>query len=210
MRHDRHEQIVKCSRDITSESKKIIFLLHRYSGKKTDEEKREILEEAKERLNEVRSSLLLKVAKAMSCVMDQYMHNSAITFGIQEHIEASAFFKFISTGQLLMYDEMKELFTFAENDPDGDLKEYSLEITPLDYLLGLSDVGGELMRYATNQYSAGDISTAENVVDFMRVIYRGYLLHHSQHRDFTQKTVIFRQSLMKVLFYFGDVLQLSI
>jgi predicted translin family RNA/ssDNA-binding protein len=29
-RHDRHERIVKISRDITIESKRIIFVLHRW------------------------------------------------------------------------------------------------------------------------------------------------------------------------------------
>lgn len=38
--HDRHERIVKYSRDVTIESKKIIFMLHRYSGMRTDEDKR--------------------------------------------------------------------------------------------------------------------------------------------------------------------------
>ncbi len=30
-RHDKHERLVKLSRDVTIESKRIIFLLHRYS-----------------------------------------------------------------------------------------------------------------------------------------------------------------------------------
>lgn len=199
-RNDRHERIVKSSRDVTIESKKIIFQLHRLSTKKTDDDKNELLSNAAKRLDELRKNQLLKVAKEMTCVMDQYMHNRAITFGIQEHIEASTFYKFIRSGELLTFEEMQSLLTFEEDGEEEAKKKIRVEVTPSDYLMGLSDVGGELMRYAINQSSAGNWEVPLQVVRFMRPLYRGYLLQNPlvQHKDFSQKLNVFRQSLMKV------------
>merc|ERR1719158_1572032 len=55
-RHDKKERIVKLSRDITIESKRIIFCLHRIRDE-ADPSREAILEEADTRLQEVRENL---------------------------------------------------------------------------------------------------------------------------------------------------------
>lgn len=59
-RHDKKERIVKLSRDITIESKRIIFCLHRIRDE-ADPSREAILEEADTRLREVRGNLWLQV-----------------------------------------------------------------------------------------------------------------------------------------------------
>ena len=64
MRHDKKERIVKLSRDITIESKRIIFCLHRIKGE-ADPSRDAILEEAETRLREVRGNLWIQVMPSM-------------------------------------------------------------------------------------------------------------------------------------------------
>ena len=59
-RHDKKERIVKLSRDITIESKRIIFCLHRIKNE-DDTNKDSILEEAEKRLADLRGNLWLQV-----------------------------------------------------------------------------------------------------------------------------------------------------
>ena len=53
-RHDKRERCIKLSRDITIESKRIIFCLHRI---KSDEDKKAVLDEAVGRLMEMKEKL---------------------------------------------------------------------------------------------------------------------------------------------------------
>lgn len=59
-RHDRRERIVKLSRDICIESKRIIFCLHRIRGEE-DAAREDILQEADRRLAELRRTMWLQV-----------------------------------------------------------------------------------------------------------------------------------------------------
>merc|ERR1711936_176157 len=63
-RHDKREKLVKLSRDITIESKRIIFLLHRIK-KLPSEETNRIFQEAEERLNTLESYLWREVANEL-------------------------------------------------------------------------------------------------------------------------------------------------
>merc|ERR1719210_1346945 len=61
-RHDRHERIVKLSRDITIDSKRTIFLLHRISG---DQNRDSVLAEAKDKLDEIQQKKWRTVAEEL-------------------------------------------------------------------------------------------------------------------------------------------------
>uniref|UniRef100_M1AGK3 Translin associated factor X n=1 Tax=Solanum tuberosum TaxID=4113 RepID=M1AGK3_SOLTU len=49
-----------------------------------------------------------------------------------------------------------------------------LQINILDYILGLADLTGELMRLAIGRISEGELNLAENICSFVRVIYRNF------------------------------------
>ena len=66
-RHDKKERIVKLSRDITIESKRIIFCLHRIRDE-ADPNREAILEEADTRLQEVRENLWRQVSYSLRCL----------------------------------------------------------------------------------------------------------------------------------------------
>lgn len=59
---------------------------------------------------------------------------------------------------------------------DNSLRFISFQafiITDEDYLNGLGDLTGELMRYAINSIGAGHHDTAISVCHFMQEIYKG-------------------------------------
>lgn len=58
-KHDKHERIVKLNRDITIESKRVIFLLHRIN---CEDDKPTVLLEAEMKLSEIRKQYWYYVA----------------------------------------------------------------------------------------------------------------------------------------------------
>ncbi|VDK26235.1 unnamed protein product [Anisakis simplex] len=69
-------------------------------------------------------------------------------------------------------------------------------------MLGLLDLGGELMRYAINKV-ASDNRAPNDVAEFMRMLYAQYLFvgtlrDNNNNKDFQDKLRVLRTSLMKV------------
>jgi len=52
---------------------------------------------------------------------------------------------------------------------------WSLKVTPVDYLLGVADLTGELMRLCISSVGNGDIDTPFELSQFLRQIYDGLL-----------------------------------
>lgn len=74
---------------------------------------------------------------------------------------------FLQEGKLISLAEVQAMFTTA----DGVV---AYPVPPFRYLLGLSDLTGELMRFATNAVGAGDTGAVVNVVlELMRDIRTG-------------------------------------
>ncbi len=71
-------------------------------------------------------------------------------------------------------------------------------ITMVDYVLGLNDLTGELMRYCINQVSSGEIQTAFEVCRFLENLYMGMLSVGFNNRDFNRKMITVLQSVKKV------------
>ncbi len=93
--HDRHERITKLDRDIRIESKRIIFLLHRFPMKQDEQGKQgackcricwllfaELLSEAMTRMNVLRDSYYLHIANDLLNV-DPYKYTRAFQQGLQ-------------------------------------------------------------------------------------------------------------------------------
>uniref|UniRef100_A0A0M3INL2 Translin-associated protein X n=1 Tax=Ascaris lumbricoides TaxID=6252 RepID=A0A0M3INL2_ASCLU len=117
-RNDRHERLVKLSRDITIESKRIIFQLHRYTATKTDAEKEDLLKKVELRLGDLRQKQFFAVAKEL-LHLDQNLYNRAVTFGLQEYIEAWSFYTFIAKKDLLRIDQVADGLRFEKQDDEG-------------------------------------------------------------------------------------------
>ena len=81
-----------------------------------------------------------------SVLSDSYhRYHAAYSFALQEYIEAVSFHFFVTTGTLITLPHIQQLVHNETGRP--------FQLQPADYLLGLLDLPGEMMRYATNNHS---------------------------------------------------------
>lgn len=169
-RHDRHERISRLCRDVNIESKRIISLLHTIV---TDEMKQIVIDEAKHRIQTLISGLIKDIALEMQNV-SAYLHHKALT-GLQEYVEARIFLSFIEQGQLVSLTDMRNEMTYTIISGDGNTRVISTLLTPQDYILGLADVSGEVMKKAISGLSTGSVDQCFNDREMLRELYTGFL-----------------------------------
>lgn len=189
--NEKRERVVKASRDITMNSKKVIFQVHRISKNNMEE----VLEKAEKDLALVREQHISRLVKELHGT-DFWKLRRAYSPGIQEYVEAATFFKFCKTGTLLNLDELNaSLLTL--NDPSVE----PLQINVLDYLLGIADLTGELMRLAIGRISEGELEWAKRICQFVRDIYRELTLVvplMDDTHDMKMKMDVMLQSVVKI------------
>ncbi|RIA86542.1 translin-associated protein X-like protein [Glomus cerebriforme] len=159
--YDRKERIIKQSRDITGLSKKLIFLAHRATQKSLNS----ILEEAETKKKEI-----LKLFQQVSCELEglnYYRYHKSISPAIQEYIEAISFLEYLEHNRLISKDSVDSNFK------DRSDKQF-LQVLDEDYILGIADLTGELMRYAINCVGKGDHDCALQVCQFLRSLMINY------------------------------------
>ncbi|KAK9456800.1 Translin [Dipodascopsis uninucleata] len=139
--HDSRDKVIKASRDVTSSSKKIIFSLQRL--KFTTALGLTIPVKVQEEI----TGYELKIQHILESVASELKDNSSwryhrqISGAYQEYIEALLFRGFLLNGRIFTYNEVTEIIG----------KDFMVPET--DYILGLLDTTGELMRYAiTNMF----------------------------------------------------------
>ncbi|XP_030763446.1 translin-associated protein X [Sitophilus oryzae] len=192
-KHDRYERIVKLNRDITIESKRIIFLLH---STQVDFEAKKIaiLEEADSRLK----SLCQNNFKAIALELrshDPYLYHRAFTSGLQEFIEALCFYQFTKNE---CFDNWKIINGNFQYTDDTEAS-YSLLFSQCDFVLGIADFTGELMRKCINNLGIGNISECFKICNFVKSINTGFLgLIHAGNKEISRKVYTLRQSLNKM------------
>lgn len=113
-KHDRYERIVKLSRDITIESKRLIFLLHTVDVKKPNYTK--ILDEARTRLVALCANNFASIAKELQD-QDPYQYSRAYSAGLQEFIEAWSYFHYLSDTNINDWNELQEKLTYVVAEP---------------------------------------------------------------------------------------------
>ncbi|KAI5803764.1 Translin [Geopyxis carbonaria] len=130
--HDRRERVIKTSRDVTALSKKLIFSLQRC---------RQLNSPIPADLEDETSSRLAEIDKLLNAVspdlqsINAHRYQRNISGGLQEFMEAICFRHYIVTGRLLSYAEAQAAV------PGG------IDLTPQDYVLGVFDFVGEVMRF---------------------------------------------------------------
>ncbi|KAK8471624.1 hypothetical protein PHAVU_003G280700 [Phaseolus vulgaris] len=189
--NEKRERVVKASRDITMNSKKVIFQVHRMSK----HNKVEVLEKAEKDLAAVTDQYVSRLVKELKGT-DFWKLRRAYSPGIQEYVEAATFFCFCKNGTLLKLDEMNKTLL-----PLSDPSLHPLQINVLDYLLGLADLTGELMRLAIGRISEGELEFAEKICRFVRDIYRELTLVvplMDDNYDMKTKMDVMLQSVMKI------------
>ena len=71
-------------------------------------------------------------------------------------------------------------------------------VPPVDYMLGIADLTGELMRLTINSVGAGDLDTPFKVRDFMQIVHEAFQSYGNTVREINKKMFTLRQSLQKV------------
>ncbi|KAG9454921.1 hypothetical protein H6P81_007825 [Aristolochia fimbriata] len=189
--NDKRERLVKASRDVTMNSKKVIFQVHRISKNNREE----VLEKAQKDLASVTDIYLSKLVKELQGT-DFWKLRRAYSPGVQEYIEAATLCKFCTTGNLMTLDEVNRNL-LSLSDPSNE----PLQINVLDYLLGVGDLTGELMRLAIGRISDGELEYAEMICRFVRDMYRELSLlapSMDDNIEMKKKMETMLQSAMKI------------
>nr|OQO16508.1 hypothetical protein B0A51_14425 [Rachicladosporium sp. CCFEE 5018] len=136
--HERRERVIKASRDITASSKKIIFTLHRLRtiGQPLPDH---ITKANKPYTADITTKLTLIGPDLQGRNADRYARQ--ISSGLQEYIEAASFQYYLETGTLLTYANASET---VRSLCTGEAK---VELGYEDYILGLYDFTGEVMKF---------------------------------------------------------------
>uniref|UniRef100_A0A3Q3WQY4 Translin-associated protein X n=1 Tax=Mola mola TaxID=94237 RepID=A0A3Q3WQY4_MOLML len=202
-RHDKYERLVKISRDVTIESKRTIFLLHRVTSVQDTED---LLNEAEAKLDGVRQKIG-QIAEELRGE-DIYQFHRAFTPGIQEYVEAASFLHYIRHRSLISLEEINARLVFMRTekaDPRGPealplgAQVLTFQVTPSDYLLGVADLTGELMRMCISSVGNGDIDTPFQLSQFLRQIHDGFsYIGNTGPYEVSKKLHTLRQSLGKV------------
>jgi len=190
-KHDRYERITKISRDITIEAKRIIFLLHTIDPRKENKEK--VLAEANERLKKLCSTQFKSIGKELEG-RDQFEYLRAFTFGLQEFIEAYTYMNYMKDGEVADWNEIRENFKYEEeNGAKG-----ACILPPTDYILGIGDLTGEIMRHCISSLGNGDFEACKRAGQFLQQVHTGFISAGPvHHRDYSQKEWTLKQSLLK-------------
>ncbi|KAK2033968.1 translin family protein [Colletotrichum zoysiae] len=183
--HDRRERIIKASRDVTALSKKIIFTCQRVNklGDLPSFANKDIaarMEDIKKHLTAIESDIQginrYRYAYSLRC--------------LEELVEALSFVHYLRTQTLITREET------AAAVPANVL------ITEHDYMYGLFDLFGEMMRFATvTTAQTGQLAGVEGrniLADIHELSSCFEILPEIPTKDFRGKIEVMRQSVRKV------------
>ncbi|GAM24262.1 hypothetical protein SAMD00019534_074370, partial [Acytostelium subglobosum LB1] len=184
--NDRRERIVKISRDITINSKKVISTLQSYCF----EDQQQLIDQSNKDLDKI-NMMIAQIMKELENE-EYWKYQRSFTWGLQEYIEAVSFQHYLMTRKLVTLDEIhNKIKKSIGNETIGTI------ITIEDYLLGLADLTGELMRYATNCVTQKNYEECFLVNEFVRTIYTGLKYIHLS-KDLQSKVTMVEGNLQKV------------
>ncbi|KAF8758402.1 Translin [Rhizoctonia solani] len=189
--NDRRERIIKTNRDITNHSKKLIFQLHRIAQDENSDE-------GATRPFTKPSASLMKYGRCMPRYdLSSKLGTLLLTIetilgssgGLQELIEALSLRHYLLHGQMISYDQVQQFLTSDEG-------EKYLYLAESDYLLGVSDLTGELMRLAISTITRkGGRDRALHTAAFVRAYFESFAPHV---RDLYKKQNETSASLRKI------------
>ncbi|PRP85526.1 translin-associated protein X-like isoform 2 [Planoprotostelium fungivorum] len=182
--NDRRERLIKLSRDTTIASKRLIFLLHRFPSS-SESEGEDIMTEAQSQMQSIHANFHSMSADLMN--HDYYKYHRAFSPGVQEYLEAVLFKEYLQTKTLLTLEKAQS--DIKESDAEG--REFI--ITHMDYLLGIADFTGELMRLCINSVALGQHEEVDLHLKFLP-----FLPMSINDRELGKKYEVMKQSLIKV------------
>ncbi|KAJ1858901.1 hypothetical protein LPJ73_001857 [Coemansia sp. RSA 2703] len=182
--YDQRERVIKISRDVTALSKKIVFSLLRI----TQEPAAKVFADV-----EHKHSAVLDLFAKMSVELqgsDGYKYNRQATPGLQEYIEALGLWIFLRDNTLISKEQVEEMI---------GSKGAKILVTDDDYVLGISDLPGEVNRYCINSIGKGDHEAVRNSLMFLRSLKEGInmIMASGRIRDLNKKLEVLDSSLQK-------------
>ena len=91
-----------------------------------------------------------------------------------------------------------ETISETKTSPSSEIVTISVFVPPIEYMLGVADLTGELMRMAINSVGSGELDTPVEVCQFMRLIHDAFVMFGKLHREIPRKLHTLTQSLKKV------------
>ncbi|KAK0465276.1 Translin [Desarmillaria tabescens] len=193
--NDRRERLIKASRDITNISKKAIFLLHRVvlEDAPASEGLTPALRAAKRGNENLRQVQKIYANMKEELVGDRFWrYQRQVSPGLQEYIEALSFSHFLEYGTLITFDQVQQTLCDSEGAP-------YFPLTISDYMLGLSDLTGELMRYSISGLTKrGGRLQAMDTLGFVRNCKADFEGFTPYVRFLSKKQSVTAQSLQKI------------
>ncbi|KAJ9099779.1 hypothetical protein QFC21_003777 [Naganishia friedmannii] len=157
------------------------------------EQRERTLAEADEKVDEILAWLRKCRDDLVKGGVSYWAYARNISPGIQEFIEAISLLHYLRHASLITPEEVDERIRESKSDPRP-----IVPISAEDYALGISDLTGELMRYATNCSSTGDHETALHACAFVRDMKAGLDTAQPFVRDLKKKQEVTSASLEKI------------
>jgi len=194
-KYDAQERLVKLSRDVTIQSKRVIFNLHQFSGTSQDSKQKVLSESEKKIQNDIVPKLNAIAVELKNRDPNEFIRSYSI--GVQEFIEAFTFLHYLKSDQLISYEEIQKYLTFTVEAQDG--AQSLLPLSRADFLLGVADLTGELMRLCINSVGSGNSTLPFGILSFMRTAWQGFLgIDADNVKYLNQKMDVMNASLCKV------------
>ncbi|KAJ1310362.1 hypothetical protein OPQ81_007100 [Rhizoctonia solani] len=189
--NERRERIIKTNRDITNLSKKLIFQLHRIAQDENSDEGREkAIVKSSNKFAEVQA-LYSKIQGELEGERS-WRYARSVSGGLQELIEALSLRHYLLHREMISYDQVQQFLTSEIGDKYLDLAES-------DYLLGVSDLTGELMRLAVSTITRkGGRDRALHTAAFVRKCLADFEIFSPHVRDLNKKQNETTASLRKI------------
>ncbi|KAJ6442679.1 hypothetical protein O9K51_03854 [Purpureocillium lavendulum] len=205
--HDRRERIVKASRDVTAQSKKIIFALQRVKT---------LNKEFPAGTQKDMDARMAEIARLLASVAPdlQSLNRHRYTWPmrcLEELVEALSFAHYLRHQRLITPAEAQAAIPVPTDTAQQPLSPPPppLELTPGDYMYGVFDLFGELMRFATVQRAqviappegpAGEAAEGGRTIlrDIQELGCAFEMLPGVPTKDFRNKMDAMRQSVRKV------------
>ena len=135
---------------------------------------------------------------------DHYLYHRAFSPGIQEFIEALIYFNYLKHKRIFNFSYYQAKFEFKiiekhENSYKESDRKIVTTLVRNDFLLGLLDATGELMRKCINNLGSGEITDCGDTCDFVRNVYSGFLsLSYFGCKEVLRKLIVLKQTLLKI------------
>lgn len=193
-----------------------------------DSKREKTLFEAKQRLDDLMKTLFKNIAIELEG-QDAYQYLRAYRGGLQEFIEALTFYYYLESSNLIHWVNFEDKFRYSveisclndenktlseektnpeeKNIPDEEKikknpsaeKKIETLFPPSEYILGIVDLTGELMRKCINDLSTGDINSCFKTCSIVRTMYTQFLgLSGTMGKEINRKVYTLKQSLSKM------------